>query len=316
MMKSITLMTRVLVFVTVIAVIMSCKPQIPSEYIQPDTLEDILYDYHLGNAMANRRGGDSAAFNRIMYYHSVLKKYNVTEADFDSSMVYYHTHAEILSDIYKRLAERVESAAELMGANVADAGIFNNLSLSGDTANIWHERDNAILMQMAPYNRIDFKIDSDTLFEKGDELILSFNNSFIYQGGAKDAVTMIAVTFENDSVASYVNHVMGSGMARLRVPGNNDKKIKSVRGFIYLCSNNGVSNALRMMLIDNIRLIRMHVRQPEPKQPAGASDSLRKDTVSVAHKDSLNAKKHFTETYNVSDGKTSRGTINRTFVRK
>lgn len=283
-----TLMTRIFVFVTVVICMISCKPGIPSEYIQPDVLENILYDYHLGNAMANRRGSDSAAFNRIAYYHSVLKKYNVSEADFDSSMVYYYTHAEILVDIYKKIAERAESDAELMGANVPDRGMFDNLSLNGDTANIWHERDNAILMQMAPYNRIDFNIDSDTLFEKGDELILSFNNSFVYQGGSKDAVMVMAVRFENDSVASYAEHVMGSGMARLKVPGNKDIKIKSISGFIYLCSDNGTSNTLKMMLIDNIKLIRMHVKMPDAIQSADISVSVNKDTASSVKKDSIN----------------------------
>ena len=37
----------------------ACSPKVPSEYIQPDDMEDILYDYHVAQAMAieNRQGG-------------------------------------------------------------------------------------------------------------------------------------------------------------------------------------------------------------------------------------------------------------------
>ena len=36
--------------------VVSCKPSIPSEYIQPSEMEDMLYDYHLSMAIANREG--------------------------------------------------------------------------------------------------------------------------------------------------------------------------------------------------------------------------------------------------------------------
>ena len=31
---------------------LSCKPQVPGKYIQPDDFEDLLYDFHLADAMA------------------------------------------------------------------------------------------------------------------------------------------------------------------------------------------------------------------------------------------------------------------------
>ena len=35
----------------------ACKPGTPSEFIQPDDMEDILVDYHLARAMAEQDGG-------------------------------------------------------------------------------------------------------------------------------------------------------------------------------------------------------------------------------------------------------------------
>ena len=35
-----------------LSVIVGCKPDVPSKYLQPDELENILYDYHVADAMA------------------------------------------------------------------------------------------------------------------------------------------------------------------------------------------------------------------------------------------------------------------------
>lgn len=39
-----------------IFLLVSCKPTIPSEYIQPADLEDILYDYHIAMSIAMQKG--------------------------------------------------------------------------------------------------------------------------------------------------------------------------------------------------------------------------------------------------------------------
>ena len=45
-MKTVRIVPLLLLF----ALVFSCKPQVPDEYIQPDEFEDILYDFHLAMA--------------------------------------------------------------------------------------------------------------------------------------------------------------------------------------------------------------------------------------------------------------------------
>ena len=85
-----------------------CKPGVPHQYIQPDELEEILYDYHLADGMlASRPAGDKAD-QTVAYHAAVLKKHHVTQAEFDSSMVYYMRNAEVLHGIYEKLGERMQ----------------------------------------------------------------------------------------------------------------------------------------------------------------------------------------------------------------
>ena len=49
----------------VILLMTGCKPGVPKEYIQPDDMEDILYDYHVADGMAYAEGAyDEMAFRR------------------------------------------------------------------------------------------------------------------------------------------------------------------------------------------------------------------------------------------------------------
>ena len=221
----------------------SCKPTVPGEYIQPDELEEILYDYHLSQAMAYQRNtdgeyifGNAPIYTRNYLYYSVLKKHGITEAEFDSSLVYYYNRADKLHKIYSHISERMEKEALGLGANIGAISQYSQYSADGDTANIWQENNSALLTPAAPYNRFDFKIECDSTFKKGDSFLFNFMADFIYQGGTKDAILYIAVKYDNDSISTHFTRISVSGLSQLRIPGCSDK-IKEIQGFIYKINN-------------------------------------------------------------------------------
>lgn len=252
--------------IVVIMLVISCKPGVPNEYIQPDEMEAILYDYHFSQALAYRNMDDgnriqdlqTPMYKRNLYYQAVLKKHGVTEAEFDSSLVYYYSHSEDLYKIYKRVSERMEKTAIGVGAKASDIDKYSQLSENGDTANIWADVTSTIMIPTPPYNRLDFKIEGDSTFNTGDALLLNFVADFVYQGGTKDAVVYMAVKYDNDSISTHVTHISVSGIAQLRIPENMSNRIKNITGFIYL--NRGVdeSNTVKLLFINQIQLIRFH----------------------------------------------------------
>ena len=71
----------------------ACKPSVPSQFIQPGEMEDILYDYYVSQGMVDvtATNDQERDYKRELYFATVLKKYGKSQADFDSSMVYYYT---------------------------------------------------------------------------------------------------------------------------------------------------------------------------------------------------------------------------------
>lgn len=266
----------------------SCKPSLPSGVLSKGKMTDILYDYHLALAMAHMDdNGDKG--QSLAYREAVLRKHDVTPAEFDSSMVYYMRHTELLEDVYKDLTDRYNNEITAMGGSAKEGGEFANLSATGDTANVWNLAASMVFMPVKPFNSTSFDIKVDSTFHKGDRLMLDFDAQFIYQDGMRNGVAMLAVQFGNDSIAQRTIMIQSTQHYSVELSDDDSLGIKSVKGYFMLMNDDngtGVSSqtTLKLMFLEHIKLIRMHPQKPVAA-PAGSassasSDSLRKDSAS------------------------------------
>ncbi|MBR2114562.1 MAG: DUF4296 domain-containing protein [Prevotella sp.] len=278
-------MKRSLTYLLVLMLVVACKPTVPSEYIQPGDMEDILYDYHLALAMSRQKGSGDLDFNRSLYFQSVLKKHGVTEAEFDSSLIYYYSHAYRLKDIYSEVNQRLNDEATSLGVAVGDINRYSQYSTTGDTANIWNQQSDLLLIPRATMNRYDFTVKVDSTFMKGDSFMFQFMSEYIWQNGSKDLTVCIVCKYDGDSIIQTSNHISVSGTAQVRVPANREKKLKDMRGFIYLSDGGDDSNTQKMLFISQIQLIRFHdktianeeeITNDESNTEAPAKDSIQR----------------------------------------
>jgi hypothetical protein len=247
-------------------------------------MEDILYDYHLALAMSRQKGGSDLDYNRTLYIQSVFKKYGVTEAEFDSSLVYYYSHAYRLKDIYSEVNQRLSDEANNLGVAVGDINRYSQYSTTGDTANIWNQQTDVMLIPRPTMNRFDFTVKVDSTFKKGDSFMFQYMSEYIWQSGSKDVTVCFVCKYEGDSIIQTVNHLSMDGTVQLRIPAYREKKLKEMRGFIYLSDNGDDSDIRKMMFISQIQLIRFHdntiedeeTANDEPDTETPAQDSIQR----------------------------------------
>ena len=266
----------------------SCKPSLPSGVLSKGKITDILYDYHLALAMAHMDdNGDKG--QSLAYREAVLRKHDVTSAEFDSSMVYYMRHTELLEDVYKDLTDRYNNEITAMGGSAKEGGEFANLSATGDTANVWNLAASMVFMPVKPFNSTSFDIKVDSTFHKGDRLMLDFDAQFIYQDGMRNGVAMLAVQFGNDSIAQRTIMIQSTQHYSVEFSDADSLGIKSVKGYFMLMNgDNGTDvssqTTLKLMFLEHIKLIRMHPQKPVASlagsSSSASSDSLRKDSAS------------------------------------
>ena len=247
----------------------SCKPSVPSEYIQPDDMEDLIYDYHVAQGIAMQQDG-SQDYNRRLNFELVLKKHGLTQAQFDSSLVYYYTRADRFQEIYKHVQERLNNEAEKYGAAVSD-GPIKAASLSGDTADVWKGNRALMLLNDRPYHLYQFAQKADTAYRAGDSFMLSMNTTWLMQQGNRQATVYLAITYANDSTVKQYSTVSSSGNTTLRIPYCKER-VKEIKGFV-MCGmrpSTDDTNSLCVLFVNNIQLFRFHnkiIEQPVMPQP-------------------------------------------------
>lgn len=270
-------MRKLIFFLFLALALTGCKVNKPKGIIDESTMEQILYEYHLAKAVAT--GGDSVAIKSRAYVLASLHKNGVTEAEFDSSMVWYCQHMEYLQKIYQRIDERYRSELASLGAATNDINRYSSLSTTGDTANVWNAHSFYLLSGNGYNNRISFEVKADTSFKSGDSFMLNFRAEFLQREGQRHGIVTLAVQYANDSVATVVRHFYGSGDNQLTLPSVN-LRAKRVYGFIYMMSEWNVNP--RLLFIFQPSLVRMrYVKSAEPEPSttqAGRADSVRRDS--------------------------------------
>ncbi len=245
--------------VAAVAMLTSCKPTVPSQYIQPDDMEDLIYDYHVAQGIASQQNGNPD-YQKQLAFELVLKEHGVTQAEFDSSLVYYYTRADRFQEIYKNVEVRLNKEMEKYGgAAVSAVQTLAKASLNGDTVDVWEGNRALMLLNDRPYHLNQFSQKADTTFHAGDSFMMTMNTTWLMQNGNRQAVVYLAITYDNDSTAKQYNTITGGGITTLRIPYCKET-VKEIKGFVMCGMRPAKDNAnnLCLLFIDNIQLYKFH----------------------------------------------------------
>ena len=215
----------------------------------------------------------SERYKKDLYFDYVYDKHGVTEAQIDSSLVYYARYPKELSLIYTNMSSRLDRELE----RVEEGGIEwvkrEAVPVSGDTADLWYDVK-LIQMTSSPIdNRYAFTVPADTNFKAGDKIVWTGNVLFFDEvvDSIRHYLYMnLMVKFANDSLLQVDTLLYASGSYLLEVPDTSKWTIKSVEGEAYLKN----ADAVGRLLLVSPHLMRYHANT--------LPDSLQADTAITA----------------------------------
>ncbi len=272
----------------------SCKPSVPSKFIQPDELEDILYGYHFANAVFDDYSLRNDTISLRTAKLEILNRYGYSEAQFDSSMVYYMRHSDRLHEIYQSLVKRFEKEVETLGTGEGGVALYASRSESGDTSNVWTASKSIALLQKPGYNQYAFTMKADSSFHFGDRLVLDFKTSYMYQDGIRNAICLLCMRLNNDSVVSRQITMPSSSSYHVDIEDHERLGIKEING-LFMLNRSTSSDAesrttYKLLIIDGITLIRMHTKVDTTKHvdnPDTANVSSQKNNLNNPSDDKI-----------------------------
>ena len=261
-----------LTMVLLVGGMFACGKKVPSDVIQPKAMENLLYDYHLATTLGNNLTG-SETQKRKSYYDYVFQKHRVTEAEFDSSMVWYSRHTEELSLIYENLQKRYETAEQVARMQVDRQSGQISVSQSGDTVDIWRDRSIYWLTNSPLTNKVVFNLKADTTFRPKDVLVLEADFNFMPVKNRGKVSMGLNLAYKNDSVQGLTRQV-SSGRQTLFFRPDSAYEFKVITGFIYY--EPIIPEQKGHVLVNDIHLYRYHTPETAGSLPVSAPDSLKK----------------------------------------
>lgn len=238
-------------------------------------MADVLYDYHLAQTIAGSQS--SGQISTEAYADMVLAKHGISQAEFDSSLLWYSRNSDAFYDVYKHVNERLDKE---LGTIAESSESDITFATTGDTANIWLNKT-AYLLLPTPYaNSMYFTQLTDTTVQALDKIKWRFKSYFAYNTGNLSAIALLTIRYDNDSVATAVQRIYGSGPQMLTLVASH-RKTKEVYGHIYL--DEAIDNSNKLLWLSQMMLVRYKHKSLPTDSIAGSlvsTDSLHNDSVS------------------------------------
>lgn len=276
----------ILMFLIVVCAMTSCKPRRPSGIISERKMQAILYDYHLAQGIAESNAEDIER-NRYLLVQSVFRKHGVTEAQFDSSMIYYNTNPKLLETIYNRLGQRYQAEAKALGLGLTETEIYASYSQFGDTANVWNAQTIMLIRNDGLDNIRTLNMQCDSTFHAGDSFRLNFMVNFLVPGKAL-AYAFLTIHYPEGKTLTQYRYLGGNYETSIEIkPGSRYADMVPQAVSITFFHQPDEQSLPGYMVITRPSLLRMHdktrptkpVHVETPEEKARRADSLRLDSL-------------------------------------
>lgn len=263
-----------------LALFLACAPNRPSNVLSEDDMEDVLVDYHLALAMAELQVGDLQA-NRYILTQAALKKHDITEAELDTSLVYWCQNSEKFVKICERVSERLNYMAESQGVERQEKNRYSYLATEGDTANVWNLREGVVLIPNIVDNIYSFSIEADSTYLPGDYFMWAFKTQFLSSDHYNEAYALFTIHYENDSIVGKSQRLGSSRQYEMKVncPAKfRDVPIRNISGTVYIPTR---ERGFGILALNNFVLVRFHdltrknINDEKKPEEAPADSSLK-----------------------------------------
>ena len=103
-------MKKLLIILCVLFAVVGCRPR---GVLSNREMRNVLYDLHRVDGALQVAGYNYAHDQEVAgYYKNVLDEYGITQAQFDSSLVWFTDNPQIFNKIYPKVLERLEADFE------------------------------------------------------------------------------------------------------------------------------------------------------------------------------------------------------------
>ncbi|MDP4239085.1 MAG: DUF4296 domain-containing protein [Bacteroidota bacterium] len=208
----------------------SCNGR-PDGVLSQRKMANVLTEMHKTDATMNESGLTGSHYNtKAPYYKYIFKKYGITQAQFDSSLVWYTKNPREFSDIYdKVLANLTSLQKDIKNGKYHPV---DTLDLSKMRINLWNKRTRYVLTEDSARTQLHFEFDGNFLMYK-DVYVLRFLQRIAPEDSCKRPRVVFRISYVNGKTDSVYRTAFNDSLLRrytVRFQAFRKLKIKSISG--------------------------------------------------------------------------------------
>ncbi|MDD2436680.1 MAG: DUF4296 domain-containing protein [Massilibacteroides sp.] len=239
--------------------------KVPDHILSEKKMQAVITDMHLAESLIasdyNRFNNDSV---KKVLYNSVFTKHQITQAEYDSSLIWYGQNLDIYLQVYDRAKIDVEQRIKDLGDVQAKAAPSSNQ----DSVNIWPRRSSFELFPKALFNGVVFDIVPDVAYSSGSSFVLGMKVWGLTEKQTCFPEIRMSVD-QGDTILTTNRKIQQDGYHEVFVKSMPIKRVRRVYGFIRL--DNSDSTYFKVY-IDSLNLIKYNYG-------SGPTKVLKKDTI-------------------------------------
>lgn len=245
----------------------------PRYVIPQKKMEKIMVDIKIAESMIDT---DYESYRELdqreSLYASIFSKYKITQAQYDSSLVWYGKDF----DDYVYMSNRVIAELERRIADLGDVRADNMPASRMDSVDIWTYRTHMKLVPDGLFSGLVFDFQPTTNYTSGSVFVLGMN-VWGFNNRTDNKLLVRMVSYQPDSVTVINQTIEMNGPCEIVLRTHPTRQVSRVQGYIYLNSPDEYSPAI---YVEKIRMIRYNYGLYQEAEPTLLPETL--ETPAVA----------------------------------
>ncbi|MDR0836057.1 MAG: DUF4296 domain-containing protein [Tannerella sp.] len=211
----------------------SCS-RVPNDVIPEKKMRRVLYDMQLAESMVEI---DFEKYNRgeekQKLYDAVFSKHKITQAKYDSSLIWYGENMDLYMAIYKLVLKDIEKSIAAMG-NIKQDPLSGEVSTK-DSLNIWIQGNTYTFKPEGMSTRLVFDIKPQMPYTNGSTYIIGFDVWGVLPSmRPKPRVKLSAV--QGDTIITVIKEIAEDGYNETTLKTVEAKPVNRIFGYVFINS--------------------------------------------------------------------------------
>lgn len=241
------------VIVSILLIFAACSNR-PKGVLDQEDMVNLLTDMHkLDGALVERGLMFSNDTTKTKYYNFIFAKYNITKANFDSSLVWYTKKPQEFNNIYNKVL--INLSLQEKEVKSGKYHFIDSVELAKVKSELWRRRNKYELTKDSTRTKLDFEVVDPSLLY-GDVYILRLLLRIAPEDSCTKQHISVRLNYQNgkvDSAFAVAHHDSLLRRYTIKLPAIRKLKIKSISG--ELLGSKAYKGKLHAT-VDSISLIR------------------------------------------------------------